>query len=205
MSWHDSRRWRRTAPLVLLGLLAVSVLFAGRGRAQTIEPPSPDPSVGDYAIGFYADRSGTTEIRLDDETETFDVFIGLTGDPVQNFSAATFKLELPDFLELAGPILWRPIEGLHEKEEFLGNGGQVVFPICDAQSDDAPLVLGRFEVAVDPRFREADLAPLPHRQYGLGVQLCQQQGVWPKRDAEAIALHVVRPTSFWDRVTSWFR
>ena len=204
MSKHDSGRWRRWAPLVLLALLIASVLFPGRVRAQTIDGPSLDPSVGDYTVGLYADRAGSTELLLEKDDTTFDVFIGLTGDPVRNFSASAFKLELPDFLEPAGPILWQPIEGLKEREEFFGRGGQVVFSVCDVQPDDGPLILGRLPVAADPRFREATLEPLPHRQYGLSVQLCQQQGVWPKRDAEPVALHVKRHVSFWDRVTSWF-
>ena len=171
--------------------------------AQTVEP-NLDPESGEYTIGLYADRQGSTELKIGEDVTSFEVFIGIDGDPERNFSGMALRLELPDFLENASAILWRPVEGLHEKELIWGNGGQVVFTACDAQTGDAPLMIGRFEVEVDPRFREATLQPQPHRQYGLSVQLCEQQGKWPKRLAEAVSMRVVRTTSFWDRVKSWF-
>lgn len=197
-------RWRQWAPLVLLALVLGSVLLPGDVWAQTIDPMG-DPDEGDYRIGLYANADGTgDEIRIGKDTETFTAYLGLSGDPVRVFSGAVFRLPLPDYLEPAGPVRWTPIPGLKEKEQIFEDGGQTLFLDCAAQEGDAPLILGRVDIRVDPRFREATLTPEPHLQFGMGVQLCEMNGAWPKRNAEAVGVRVVRTVSFWDRLTSIF-
>lgn len=208
MSQRHDRPWLQWVPLALLALLIASVLLPAHAWTQTAGPAleEGDPDDGDYTIGYYADRAGSTQdIRLSKEDDRFELFIGLDGSPRRNFASAAFKIELPDFLEPGSAIYWNPIEGLKESELFFERGGQVVFAGCDEPDGDGPLILGRFVVEVDPRFREADLEPAAHDQHGLVMKLCQtNDGVYPERRADPLGLHVVRATSLWDRITGWF-
>ena len=202
---NDPDRWRLLAPLVLSALLVASMLGPVRANAQTVEDLT-DLDAGDYTVGLYADPDGTSrEVALDSDADSFTAYIGLTGDPMKVFSGVAFRIELPDFLEPAGPIRWTPIQGLTEKERVLGEiGGQVVFTNCALQSGPKPFVLGRLELRVDPRFRTGTVAVLPHARHGLQVQLCGPNETWPKRNADPRALEVTRRTSLWDRITAWF-
>jgi len=197
-------RGRRWAPLVILGLLAASMLFPRGLRAQ--ELPPNDPEEGNFTVGFYADAEGSVSaIELGKDDTSFDLYIGLTGDVAQVFASAVFRIELPDYLEAGSAIFWQPIEGLKETERFFDDGGQVVFASCAAQpTPDAPLILGRFTVDVDPRFREAELKPEEHRSHGVGVKVCRPDKTYGPKTAEGVGVTVTRTTSFWDKVTAWF-
>jgi hypothetical protein len=185
-------------------VFAIVVLGGPHSAAQTIGA-DPDPDVGEYTIGLYGDPEGTTrEVRLDADAERFTCYLGIRGEPAIDFSGMVLRIEMPDFLEPAGPVTWKPLEGLQEKEVLFEHGAEILFLGCDRQPPDRPLILGRFEVEVDPRFREGVIEPLPHERYGLGVQLCNEGDVWPKRNADPLPLRVERSVSFWDRVSSWF-
>ncbi|HKK71274.1 MAG TPA: hypothetical protein VKA86_08650 [Candidatus Krumholzibacteria bacterium] len=197
-------RERPVASFFFVFLVLVSALGPVRAAAQNLGS-DPDPDVGDYTIGLYADPEGSSRaIRLDDDDDTFTCYLGIRGDPAIEFSGMVLRIEMADFLEPAGPVVWKPLEGLQEKEIIFGEGAEILFLGCDRQPPDAPLILGHFEVAVDPRFREGTVEPLPHERYGLGVQLCNEGDVWPKRNADALPLRVERSVSFWDRVSNWF-
>ena len=57
---------------------------------------------------------------------------------------------------------------------------------------------------VSPEVGDFVVEPLAHRDYGLSVELCQDELGWPKPFADPISLDVRRKKSFWSRVRGWF-
>ena len=193
----------RLAPLVLLALVLGATLLPG-ALAQNYYDRNEVP--GNYTIGFYSDFSASSRsIALEKGQDEFEAFIGITGDSTRVFSGVVFRLDLPPGVTMTGPAVWRPIAGLKQMEPMEGRGTQVTFnQECVPQEGDAPVVIGRIPLRMDPDVQQAVIEPLDHVNFGLSVELCQPDRSWPKPFAEGLALTVERKRSFWDRVTSWF-
>lgn len=197
-------------------IFLVLILMAGTGTAgaQLLEP-EPEAAQGSYdrhdvpghyTVGFYADKNGSSsELELPDGVDTFDAWVGITGDSTRVFSSTVMRMELPYGVEIAGPIVWVPRSGLKESGELLGLGMMVEFQYdCAQQKSPAPVMLGRLPLRMQPGVNDATLTPLPHTRFGLSVELCSDPDAWPKPYADPVSLTVRRQRSFWDRLTGWF-
>lgn len=197
-------RARNLVPLILLALVALSAWHPAGASAQGYYDRKAVP--GNYTIGFYADFEATSrEITLAKGEDRFEAFIGITGDSTRVFSGLVFRVELPRGVELDGPIIWRPLEGLRQYEAVEGVGTSVNFPQACVQSvGNSAVVVGRIAFRVAPDVKEVVMEPLGHRTFGLSVELCQPDESFPKPYATGLPIVVKREQSFWDRIASWF-
>ena len=199
-------------------VLPAFIILAGVGLAgaQLLEPePTKQTRTGTYdrheipghyTLGFYADERGSsTELELPKGEDTFEAWLGITGDSTRVFSSLVMRLDLPYGVELDGPVKWTPRSGLKESGDLLGDGMTVEFQFdCAQQKSPAPVMLGRVPFRMQPGVNEAVLTPAPHKQFGLSVEICSDDDAWPKPYADPVSLSVRRSRSFWDRLTGWF-
>lgn len=196
------RPTRAFSTLLGLGLLAVAVVGTTLAQ-QNFYDRKEIP--GSYTVGLYADRAGTSrEFTLEEGEDRVEAWIGLTGDSTQVFSAVVFRLEIPEGVELAGPVRWLPIPGLQQWESAVGLGMQVEFNYeCQPMVDGAPAMLGRVHFQVDEEFERGEVQVGSHNEHGLSVELCDQD-LWPKPYAEGLPLTIERKKSFWAKLQSLF-
>lgn len=161
---------------------------------------------GHYTIGFYADESGSkNELKIPRDATEFEVWIGVTGDSTRTFSGLAMSLDLPYGVEINGPIIWKPRERLKTSGDVLDPGLTLMMNFdCAIQKGLSPVMLGRMSMSIQPGINEVVVAPSPHRQFGLSVELCFDDLAWPKPYAEAVPLKVKRDLSLWDRITGLF-
>jgi len=202
--------------LRLVSFALIVVVSIGTAGAQLLEPTQRGTEdkgnydrnevPGHYTVGFYADERGSsTELELPKGQDTFEVWLGITGDSTRVFSSVVLGLELPYGVEVTGPIVWIPRDRLKESGDLLGLGMMVEFPHdCAQQKSPAPAMLGRLPLRMQPGVNEATLTPGPQTPFGLSVELCSDSDAWPKPYADPVSLTVRRSRSFWDRLTGWF-
>jgi hypothetical protein len=160
---------------------------------------------GNYTIGLYVDDAGRSrQAKLRPDQESVEAFIGITGDSTTVFSGMAFALQLPEGIELDGPIHWRTIEGL-EQWGALEGGVQVEFnKVCQEQTGPEPLMLGRIRFRVDPKFARGEIVVAEHLRWGCSVELCNPDQSWPKPYATGLGLEVERDESIWNKVKGIF-
>ncbi len=180
--------------------------WAPTANAQSSSYATPDEIPGHYTVGIYADNTGTSrELELPPGEQVFDCFIGITGDSTKIFSALVFRLELPLGATLDRPITWAPVPGLKQIESALEGGTQIEFnKECILQTTDLPAIVGRMRIRMSADLDRLEITPLPHRSFGLSVELCDESREWPKPYAEALSLQVTRKRSFLQRLRSLF-
>jgi hypothetical protein len=198
-------------PLLLIALAGIGTAGAqlpesNRANITDRAKYERDKIPGHYTVGFYADEHGSSrELELPEGLDTFDAWLGITGDSTRVFGSLVMSLELPYGVEIAGPIVWIPRSGLKESGELLTEGMMVEFQYdCAEQESLAPAILGRLPLRLQPGVKEATLTPGPHERFGLSIQLCPGGNIWPKPYADPLSLTVRRHRSFWDRLTGWF-
>lgn len=198
-------RWWSLAPLVLLGLVILSMLAPAELFAQGYYDRRAVP--GNYTIGFYADFEATTrELTLAKDEDRFEAYIGITGDSTRVFSGLVFRVELPEGVTLDGPIAWRPLAGLKQYDAVEVKGTHVNFPeSCVQSTGDQPVIVGRIAFRLGPKVKRVVIEPLAHKEFGLSVELCQIERSYPKPYATGRAITVTRPLTLWDRIANWFR
>ena len=186
-------------------LLATLLGLAAQTQAQsTYYDRNEIP--GDYTIGLYTDSQGSSNtLVLDKDQDRFDMFIGITGDSTQIYSAVVFGIDLPAGIEVAGPIHWRPLEGLTQKGVLTDEGVQVEFNrSCVRQTEGLPAIIGRISMKLNVRFTDSEVIVREARPFGLSVELCDDSRGWPKPFAQPIHLSVSRQQSLWDKIRGWF-
>ena len=118
--------------------LFIVLTGAGLAGAQLLEPEQKKPATkgtysrneipGHYTLGFYANEQGSSsEIELPKGQDTFEAWVGITGDSTRVFSSLVMRLELPYGVELDGPITWIPRTKLKETGNLLGDGTTLGF------------------------------------------------------------------------------
>lgn len=199
-----SARWKTLAPLGLLGLLILSMLLPEQIFAQGHYDRRAVP--GNYTIGLYADREGTSRVlTLPKGEDRFEAFIGITGDSTRVFSGLAFRVILPFGVTLDGPIVWQPLPGLKQYDAVEVKGTLVNFPEACVQSEgDIPVMVGRIPFRLAHEVERVTLEPVAHIEFGLSVELCLPDSSYPKPFAQGLDITVERSLSFWDRITSWF-
>ena len=205
---------KHALPLTLPLLVAMTMALPA--DAQILETQEPGEATrgtydrndipGEYTVGFYSNEDGSSDpLKLTKDQEEFDVWIGLTGDSTRVFSGMAMAIVLPYGVELAGPVLWTPRSGLKAGGDLLVEGMTVEFHYeCAQQKSRAPAILGRVPLKLRRGVNEAVLVPAPHPAFGLSVELCSDERIWPKPYAQPVSVSVMRKQSFWDRVTGWF-
>lgn len=204
---------RKLPTLLITCVLATSAV---PGLAQLIEPEKNTSSrgvydrnqiPGHYTLGFYADDRGSSrELTIPKDATEFELWIGVTGDSTRTFSGLAMRIELPYGVELGGPIVWSPRDGLRTAGNPLGEGIIVEFNLdCAQQKSQAPVMLARVEFSLQPGINEVELTPAAHRRYGVSVELCSDERAWPKPYADPLGVTVKRKVGFWDRVKGWFQ
>lgn len=192
----------------LLRLLVVAILVAVGATTGVAQSTYYDRNEipGHYTVGFYADQEASRhEISLEEGEQTFECWVAVSGDSTRVFSAVVFRMELPTGVELDGPIVWAPLDGLKQTDSATGSGAQVEFnQECLEQVGDQPAVIGRMRLRVSPEVGDFVLTPLEHRKFGLSVELCDGAKGWPKPFADPVSLEVHRKKGLWSRIQSWF-
>jgi hypothetical protein len=161
---------------------------------------------GNYTVGIYADEKGQTrEITLEEDSESFVVHIGITGDSTKVFSGLAFGLDMPEGIELDGAIRWRPIEGLSEFGILQEEGIQVEFnKVCQEQTTSEPLMMGRIRFRVNETFESGEIVLRGHRRFGVSLELCKPDEIWPKPYATGLGVTVERKSGLWNKMKGLF-
>jgi len=120
---------RNLYTLLALCLFVAAVVPA---TAQLLEPEEKDPKRGNYdrhaipgqyTLGFFADdRGSTNELEIEKDAPGFELWLGVSGDSTRVFSGLGMSLELPNGVELAGPVVWLPRNDLKTSGNLLGEG-----------------------------------------------------------------------------------
>ena len=194
-------------------ILSIALPAAGQLLNEPEEEKKEQPAYydrneipGDYTIGFYADEQGSgKDLKIPKEATEFEVWIGVTGDSTRTFSGLAMSIDLPYGVELNGPIIWKPRDRLKTSGDVVDPGLTLMMNFdCAIQKGIEPVILGRVSMSIQPGVNEVVIAPAPHRQFGLSVELCFDERAWPKPYAEAVSLKVKRDLSLWDRITGLF-
>lgn len=202
------------AVLSALLLLAVALPATGQLLEEPAEPEKKSGPAyydrnaipGHYTIGFYSDETGSGgDLKIPKDATEFEVWIGVTGDSTRTFSGLAMSIELPYGIDLNGPIIWKPRDRLKTSGDLRSPGLTLMMNFdCAIQKGLGPVMLGRMSFSIQPGVNEVVLAPAPHRDFGLSVELCYDERAWPKPYAEAVPLKVKRDLSLWDRITGLF-
>jgi len=196
---HNARATLTTLCIATLLAIVVTTTVAQQNYYDRKQIP------GSYTVGLYADRAGTSRVfKLEEGQDAVEAWIGLSGDSTQTFSAVVFRIELPDGVELGGPVRWLPIPGLQQWKSAVGLGVQVEFNYeCQEQINGAPAMLGRVHFKVAEDFDRGDVVVGPHNEHGLSVELCDH-ALWPKPYAQGLPLTIERKRSFWSKLQKLF-